>query len=511
MLLAALLLAPCGVLGGVLDLPARRMWGWSPPGGRAPATASGYCGSMSLQTAAIYYGSWLSQDAIRGTSGGHNGKHSLLIGGRGRKAETSACAALKLNCSAWDFDAAPNPQSARFLQWASAAIDAGQPVIMGLYWAEESDPDYDHIVPMVGYSEDAVYFNDLHSNTTTRAELPGFVSNRKHCTGSPDSSCWAALAADCGAGRSKSCAVCAGRLQHALRAAGCSAADIDAFCRGDGRSAVFSWRFCLPKSVDYGVIVRGNSDAERGGMLPLRLQMASNWEPDYSKEDRLDEAPAVLNATLTASGLGRGGRYALLRYDDPASIPSSDLLGSGGYASKTLFEPANTVGCVFVGEWKCVWPVSFMSNSTTLFRCVAAPQLQAGGGSDSDPPAISGVVVAVDLEAAAPEVFAAQQLAHFLSLEAGAEVPLLAPAAAKASGKTQLAVGAAAAVAVGVSASDLRAGLGEDGFVCSSAADLSHVALSGGVHASWPRNANGTATRGTVNAVFEYRSAKYLS
>ena len=45
---------------GMLDLPARKMWGWSPPGGHAPASASGYCGSMSLQTAAIYYGSWLS-------------------------------------------------------------------------------------------------------------------------------------------------------------------------------------------------------------------------------------------------------------------------------------------------------------------------------------------------------------------------------------------------------------------------------------------------------------------
>ena len=55
---------------GTLDLPPRHMWGWSPPGGRAPATASGYCGSMSLQTVGLYYGNWLSQDAVRGMSGG---------------------------------------------------------------------------------------------------------------------------------------------------------------------------------------------------------------------------------------------------------------------------------------------------------------------------------------------------------------------------------------------------------------------------------------------------------
>ena len=166
---------------GILDLPPRYMWGWSPPGGRAPATASGYCGSMSLQTVGLYYGNWLSQDAIRGTSGGHNGKHMLLIGVGGHTSESAACKALKLNCSTWDYNKASNPQHSAFMSWASAAIDAGKPVIMGLYWAEENDADYDHIVPMVGYSEGAVYFNDLHSNTTRRSELPGFASSRQKC------------------------------------------------------------------------------------------------------------------------------------------------------------------------------------------------------------------------------------------------------------------------------------------------------------------------------------------
>ena len=192
----ALVAARCAQ-AGVLDVPARFMWGWSPPGGLAPPTASGYCGAASVQTAAIYHGNWLSQDAVRGTSGGYNDNHALLLGVRGPTSVMSACAALKLNCTAWDYNTAADPQSTAFLRWATAAIDRGKPVITGLYWSEESDADYDHIVPLVGYDADAaIYINDLHSNSTRRFELPGFVSNRKHCKRSPDHSSSAASPAE---------------------------------------------------------------------------------------------------------------------------------------------------------------------------------------------------------------------------------------------------------------------------------------------------------------------------
>jgi hypothetical protein len=277
------------------------------------------------ETVALYYGSWLTQDAIRGTSGGHNGKHALLLGVNGATSVMSACAALKLNCSSsWDFNEEPQPQSNRFLSWASAAIDAGKPVIMGVYWAEESDADYDHIVPMVGYTDNAVYFNDLHSNSTTRAELPGFVSNRKHCKRG-------------------------------------SAATLPQL--GGESGTAESWKFCLPREVDYGVIVEGNSDAQRAGLLPLRLDMVASSEPDYSKEDREHQVPVLLTATLRAMGLTAGGRYVLLRYETPAAIPAEKLLARGGYSEHTAFTPSGSSQS---------WPVSFMSNSTTLFRCVRA-------------------------------------------------------------------------------------------------------------------------------------------
>jgi hypothetical protein len=325
LLLAALL--PCS---GILDIPPRYMWGWSPP---APADASGYCGSMSLQMAGIYYGSYMSQDAIRGMSGGHNAKHALLIGVGGGEAERTVCRALRLNCSAWNFNKAPNPQASAFMRWASAAIDEGKPVIMGLYWAEERDQDYDHIVPMVGYDGDAIYYNDLYSNATRRANKSAFVSTRKHCKKSANSGLVSAVSER-------------------------------------------SWRFCLPEKVDYGLIVHGNLHAEQAGLYPVRLSMGTWSEPDYSKEDKLHESPRQLSATVTISGLTAGAHYALLWYDTPNKIPARDLLGKGGYTGMLRFTappPPSPPSSSAEGATSFQHSVTFASNSTTMFRCVAVP------------------------------------------------------------------------------------------------------------------------------------------
>ena len=304
------------------------MWGWQPK-------VSGYCGSASVQTAGIFFGNWLSEDAIRGTSGGHNGNHQLLIAYdkdlsvKGTSV-ADACRALVMNCSMWDYSSAPSPQHGAFVAWAAAAIGRGEPVIMGVYWGVESDDDYDHIVPMVGYDSDsssndssnsssssssssvsAVYFNDLHTNASLRAELPTFVTTRQGCN---------------------------------------SAARF-----GPGA-------FCLPKRTNYGLAVRGNQDV-RGVLLPTRLALDAWTEPDYSREDAQRAAPSLLGATVTVSGLAAGARYALLRFEDPAAVPHENFLNSA-FSSKTEFVAA-------AGTWS--QRATFMSNSTTFFRSVGVP------------------------------------------------------------------------------------------------------------------------------------------
>ena len=89
------------------------MWGWG-------KRVSGYCGSASIQSVALYYGNWLTEDAVRGTSGGVDGQHQLYIAFPKdleipSTSMLSACVALKLNCSMWDYHAASTPQHTSFL------------------------------------------------------------------------------------------------------------------------------------------------------------------------------------------------------------------------------------------------------------------------------------------------------------------------------------------------------------------------------------------------------------
>ena len=175
---------------------------------------------------------------------------------------------------------------------------------------------------MVGYETEVggdegvsvVYFNDLYSNATVRAETHSFVKSRKACHEDRGSS------------------------QH-----------------GDLAP------FCLPKKYDYGIAVSGNEDID-GVLLPVRLAMDQWKEPDYSKEDGYHEAPTMMGATVTVSGLTVGTRYALLRFEDPAAVPKRDFL-KAPFTHKTEFVAT-------VKTWTA--RAAFMSNSTTLFRCVEA-------------------------------------------------------------------------------------------------------------------------------------------
>ena len=105
---------------------------------------SGYCGSASLQTVALYYGNWLSQDAVRGTTGGHDGRHELLLGDGGCCASAAIAAQLRLNVTQWPHAKVPAPQHAAFVDWMTTAIDASEPVVFGVCAVRAMQP---HISP----------------------------------------------------------------------------------------------------------------------------------------------------------------------------------------------------------------------------------------------------------------------------------------------------------------------------------------------------------------------------
>ena len=295
----------------VLSLPPRLMWGWGP-------RVSGYCGSASIQTVALYYGNWLTQDAVRGVTGGHDGADQLLLGDEDGCCNSVAVARkLHLNVTAWPHASAPRPQHIAFAAWMAESIDSGEPVVFGVYMQTEDNPDLDHIVPLVGYvgppgRPSKLLYNDLHSNKTLEADLASFPADRSECK----------------------------------------------------RDLPWNERFayCLPASVDYGYRVHGNHDPA-GELLPSQLIVPDWYEPDYSAEDAKHETPRELRAAVLVSGLTAGERFVLLRYEHASAVPLSDFLRMGGWAARTDFVAPSHA-------WNV--GVTFMSNTTQFFRCVHA-------------------------------------------------------------------------------------------------------------------------------------------
>ena len=300
-----------------LELPARYMWGW----GRGDLSG-GFCGSVTIQTAGLYYGNWLTEYAVRGTSGGYDFQHQLLIGypkdlDIASTSMMSACEALKLNCSMWDYHTASNPQHSAFIRWAVEGIRLGYPIALGLYWGVKNDPNYDHIVPMVGFDSNsggepaAIYYNDLHTKKTLREELSTFVRSRNQCRNS------------------------------------------QSFGQGS---------FCLPKQVNYGMRMLGNADPD-GELLPVRLRVNRVDEPDYSLKGQRRQAPVLMRAQLAVHDLEAGQQYVLLRYEEAAQVPVKDFLN----APSTERHVFTATSAEYTRE------VTFMSDSTTFFRCVQMP------------------------------------------------------------------------------------------------------------------------------------------
>ena len=85
-------------------------------------------------------------------------------------------------------------------------------------------------------------------------------------------------------------------------------------------------------------------------------------EPDYSREDRHHQHPVLMHARLVVRRLEVGRRYALLRYVEAAAVPVKGFL----HAPATQRHEFTASGAEYARN------VTFMSNSTTFFRCVRA-------------------------------------------------------------------------------------------------------------------------------------------
>lgn len=285
---------------GMLAIPPRLQW----------PNDHGYCGETALQAIGLYYGAWISQKVIRDAAGGE-----LLLG---ENAELAA-RKLRFRCEPW-----PGGKSAAdcsgFVAWLKSRLLGGYPAMIGvfLHGAGHDDPDYDHIVPVVGVrtapadtgglsGRDRLILHNNFSRETIERPVDTLFATREAC---------------------------------------CSSVE------GGG---------CIPKKRIFALVIKGIIDPARV-TFPVRITVERWDEPNVS----LGADPAQMKASVTVSGLNKGRTYALLRYNGFQDVPSnggvSEYLASK-YARKTEFiagkdtftgrdlEPFRSDGCVF---YRCV-------------------------------------------------------------------------------------------------------------------------------------------------------------
>jgi len=245
-----------------LDIPPRRQWD----------NNNGYCGEASIQQAALYFGTYISQYRAREIIDPTQQQDVWVPDNSGPIFD-----ALRLSYSAWD----PNqstPQYQKYLVWIKSHLQQGHPVIFDVFVQGESDPDYDHIMVASGFtstdttmyhSTDTLTFNDNYETAPYTRTFGSLWDTRSM----------------------------------------------------NGNGAVYE--YCIPRDTDYGAAVTGIKDGS-GTALPVSLKVNRWNEPNISQ----GASPVTLMATVQVSSLTAGQSYALLRYDDYHNVPTNNYLAS---------------------------------------------------------------------------------------------------------------------------------------------------------------------------------------
>ena len=177
-------MAQAATLVSQLPIPSRLQW----------EELDGYCGECSIQQAALYFGTYVSQYACRGIIN-TNQLSQLLVAVNAQKVLT----ALRLTSTEFDYNRTASPQFLPWFGWVKQHLYLKHPVMIVAFVRGLSDPDYDHIMLATGFTStdsttyhatDLLCFNDCFDplvKTRVASTLNDilFVSPRPPATGAP--------------------------------------------------------------------------------------------------------------------------------------------------------------------------------------------------------------------------------------------------------------------------------------------------------------------------------------
>jgi hypothetical protein len=315
------------------SIPARFQWN----------EFGGYCGEVSMISAGLYYGQYLSQYAVRRiASPGGNQNSQLLLGMN----DTAAAKALRLK-----HEAHTSADSQEFLAWVKHHVAQGHPVIIGIMdnsniLGGSEDPEYDHIVPVMGFSSnkpltegydpsDEILFSDNGLYT------PNASGGNVQCTP-----------------REKD------RIQYYF------SYPLSQFLKTREHLENSSQVYALLKDPDsalkrynYGIAIIGvEGDDET---LPARVDTNVDYEAPCigPKGDRPE--PMSLKLTITISQMKSGVEYNVYRYNHVDDVPRGQFNKNSKKGS--LWKSVSVQGG---GEWSETFQIK--SDEEVFFRVVKA-------------------------------------------------------------------------------------------------------------------------------------------
>lgn len=260
----------------------------------------GFCGEVSIQQLALRFGAWVPQAVARGAGGGE-----LLLGVN----YGAALTALRLK-----YENFGGAGYSAFITWAKARLVKGVGVVSVAFVKGLTDPDYDHIMPIVGWETatgpaggydgtDVVVLNTGYDIASVRRTVSGYSCSRSTAT-------------------------------YTINQAG-----------------------CVPKATTWGTALTGPAYANATGPATALAFTTPAAEPGLGKPG------VVFNATLTTTGLVAGLKYRLYRVTALSRVPSAPTRALA--AQDLLTEFTATAA-------KRTQAVSFLSSTPAYFICVAA-------------------------------------------------------------------------------------------------------------------------------------------
>jgi len=314
-----------------VHLPPRLQWNAN----------GGYCGEVSMISAGLYYGQYMSQFDARAAAIGRTpqSQGELLLGDNDQR----AARAMRLASLEWHpakGDLRGLRQTRSFLNWVKNCMTAGYPTIIGVFTNEylfygsrnpaAGDPQYDHIVP--ASSVETAMAGDPQTvflNTRMRFSdngLWGTGARRRYFFTYPFRTFLA--------NRSKA---------------------------NSPHGNIYS----LPDAGrNFGIAITGIVDPGKV-TLPVRVATNKNYEqPEMVDGSNQRPRAMPLSLTVTVSGLSPHVRYKLYRYSSLDKIPVENFNLSRGNASQS-WDILIASGSTFT------MTQNILSDEIAAYRCVA--------------------------------------------------------------------------------------------------------------------------------------------